>query len=194
MPLRSNPGPGWPTRRRLAVVGSVAVAAIALGAVVATNHRDGGPIASQVLAATPAADSADEGAELGEPARDGDFEFTVTAMECGAGTVGTEELHKDADGQFCLVDVTVENLGDETHLFFHEVQKVYDADGNQYAADTEASLYLAESTAVLSEVRAGRRADATVVFDVPEAVTPTVVELSHTLSSGGVRIALPDQP
>ncbi|HEX8762394.1 MAG TPA: DUF4352 domain-containing protein, partial [Candidatus Saccharimonadales bacterium] len=43
-------------------------------------------------------------AKIGEPARDGKFEFTISAVKCGETTIGTNEyLQEKAQGQFCRV-------------------------------------------------------------------------------------------
>jgi len=60
---------------------------------------------------------------LNQPARDGKFEFTVSKVDCGATRVGSDLLDEKAQGVFCLVDVTVKNIGDEAQLFDGSSQK-----------------------------------------------------------------------
>lgn len=62
---------------------------------------------------------ANEGAaaKIGDPVRDGKFEFTVQEVECGVKEVGPELLEEKAQGQFCLVTITVKNIGTEPQAF-----------------------------------------------------------------------------
>ena len=81
-------------------------------------------------------------AKIGEVARDGKFEFTVTSVECGKPSVGTNQyLTKQAQGQFCLVNVTVKNIANEAQTFGSSSQYVYDAANAKFSSDGTASLY-----------------------------------------------------
>jgi hypothetical protein len=57
--------------------------------------------------------SAAAGQEEVETSRDGEFEVTVSKVDCGATRVRSDLLDEKAQGVFCLVDVTVKNIGDE---------------------------------------------------------------------------------
>src|SRR4051812_47104283 len=52
-------------------------------------------------------------AKIGQPARDGKFEFTVKSAKCGVAKVGSSMLGEKAQGQFCLITVNVKNIGKE---------------------------------------------------------------------------------
>ena len=52
-------------------------------------------------------------AGLGDPVRDGQFEFVVGSVDCGARSVGEGFGRKQALEQFCLVRLEVENTGTE---------------------------------------------------------------------------------
>jgi len=56
-------------------------------------------------------------AGLGEPVQDGQFEFVVRSVDCGARLVGEGVGRKPALGQFCLVGLRVENTGGEGRTF-----------------------------------------------------------------------------
>src|SRR5262245_21771627 len=51
--------------------------------------------------------------KTGQPVRDGKFEFTVQSVKCGVSQVGEDPLTKTAQGQFCLVTISVKNIGDK---------------------------------------------------------------------------------
>lgn len=76
---------------------------------------------------------------MNQPARHGRFEFTVTSFECGTDTVGGEFLNKQAQGHFCLLGVTVENIGDEAQSLFADNQFLIDRQGREFSADSEAT-------------------------------------------------------
>jgi hypothetical protein len=56
-------------------------------------------------------------AGLGDPVRDGQFEFVVRSVDCGVASVGEGFARKEAQDQFCLVALEVENTGTEGRDF-----------------------------------------------------------------------------
>ncbi len=53
-------------------------------------------------------------AKIGQAANDGKFEFTVSSVQCGQASVGSNQyLTKTAQGQYCLLNVSVKNIGDQ---------------------------------------------------------------------------------
>ena len=141
----------------------------------------------------------DEPAAVEEPAagvgtavRDGKFEFVVDGIECGVAEVGSEYLKKTAQGQFCLVSVGVKNIGDKPQMFLGDNVSLFNAQGQEYSADTEAGIYL-DSTAgatFLEEINPGNQLSGKVVFDIPAGAVPASLELHDSAFSGGVKVAL----
>lgn len=127
---------------------------------------------------------------VGDKVRDGKFEFTVTKLEDGVQEVGDEFLSEKAQGQFVLVHMTVENIGDEAQYFDGSSQSLVDTKGRTHSADTEAGIYLDESNSFLNEINPGNKVDGVVVFDIPENATPEVLELHDSMFSGGVEVAV----
>lgn len=148
---------------------------------------DSGVAESEVAAGEVAASEVAAG--IGAPVRDGKFEFVVNGVECGSTSVGDEYFGKQAQGQFCMLDVTVTNIGDEAQYFSGENVVLYNAEGQQYSADTEASIYL-DSSSVFEEINPGNTLTGTVVFDIPAGAAPAEVELKDSLFSGGVTVSL----
>ena len=128
----------------------------------------------------------------GVPVRDGKFEFVVTGARCGVTQVGNEFLNATPQGQYCLVAMSVKNVGDEAQLFDASSQKALNADGQTYSADSEASIYANESNQTfLNEINPGNQVnDAVVAFDIPKDQALAVVELHDSPLSGGVEVAL----
>ena len=131
-------------------------------------------------------------AKIGEVARDGKFEFTVTSVECGKPSVGTNQyLTKQAQGQFCLVNVTVKNIANEAQTFDSSSQYVYDAANAKFSSDGTASLYAnPEGSTFLNQINPGNSVSGILVFDLPKDKTPTMAELHDSSFSGGVKVNL----
>ncbi|MFC4616681.1 DUF4352 domain-containing protein [Cellulomonas algicola] len=129
-------------------------------------------------------------APLGTPVRDGTFEFVVHGTECGLATVGGEYLHQDAQGEFCLVRMSVTNIGDEAQYFFGDAQKARNEAGQEYSSDSTAAVYLDGSDSWMEEINPGNAVEAVVVFDVPPGTVLTTIDLHDSAWSGGVEAAL----
>lgn len=130
-------------------------------------------------------------AKVGEAVRDGKFEFVVKGLECGKPTVGANEyITKTAQGQYCLLSVTVKNIGNEKQSLFSANQKLLNGKV-EYSADDTATLYAApQGSSWYSDINPGNSVEGTIVFDVPKDVTPTVAELHDSAYSGGAKVNL----
>ncbi|MET8118222.1 DUF4352 domain-containing protein [Micromonospora sp. NPDC005291] len=130
-------------------------------------------------------------AKIGQPARDGKFEFTVKSAKCGVAKIGSDMLGQKAQGQFCLVTVNVKNIGKEAQMFDGSSQKAYAADGTEYSADTSAAIYANKNAETfLNDVNPGNQVSGVVVFDIPKNVKITKLELHDSMFSGGVDVTL----
>lgn len=137
-----------------------------------------------------AADDEGEAAKVGDTVTDGTFEFTVEKVEDGVSDVGDEYLNKKASGEFTIVHVTVKNVGDAAELFSDTEQKVVDAEGKEYDADSEAGIYIKDNDALLENINPGNEITAQLVFDTPADVTLDHVLLFGSFGSDGVAVAL----
>lgn len=130
-------------------------------------------------------------AKLNEAATDGKFEFTVASVECGKSSVGNQYLNKTAQGQFCLLNVTVKNVGDQSQLFDSSNVSLYDSEGAKFSADGVASSYAnTDANTFLNQINPGNSVTAVVVFDVPKGKTPITAELHDSPFSSGVKVNL----
>lgn len=129
-------------------------------------------------------------AGIGDPVRDGKFEFTVTKVETGVAEVGDEYLGKKAQGQFVLVHLTVENIGGESQIFFGDNVTASDAKEREFSADSEAAIYLDDSNSFINEINPGNSAAGIVVFDVPKDTVLSALELHDAAFSGGVTVEI----
>lgn len=180
----------------------VAVAAVAIFATLGEASSSGDSEASEET--TSQDDSSSESDEevteeapssefgIGDPARDGKFEFVVSGAECGVEEIGDEFLNETAQGQFCLVTMTVTNIGDEAQLFDAGSQKGVTNTGATVDADSTASLYANDGgVSFLEEINPGNSIrDVVVVYDIAPDQTLDAVELYDSIFSGGVTVSL----
>jgi hypothetical protein len=139
-----------------------------------------------VPAAVPA--PAPAAAVIGTPVRDGKLEFTVTSIESGVPSVGSEAFGQKAQGQFVLMHLTIQNIGDKAQYFDGSSQKVFDAQGREFSADSGAAIYLEDSNSFLNEINPGNTVTGTVVFDMPLGAAIAKLELHDSPFSGGVDV------
>jgi hypothetical protein len=135
-------------------------------------------------------------AKIGQPVRDGKFEFTVKGMKCGEKSVGNEFLKTKAQGQFCRVNLTVKNIGDEAQTLDSSSQYAFNSSGQKYSADDEAAIYADTSNGSTAsgtwynDVNPGNTVKGDLFFDVPAGVRPVKVELHDSAFSNGVEVSL----
>jgi hypothetical protein len=173
--------------RKMTILGLLFAAAVALGCgsgAADTGSGDNG--AADKGEETPA-----KTAKIGQPARDGKFEFTVKSSKCGVAKIGSDLLGQKAQGQFCLITVNVKNIGKEAQMFSDSSQKAYTADGTEYSADSGAAIYANKNAETfLNDINPGNQVSGVLVFDIPKKVTLTKLELHDSPFSGGVTVAL----
>jgi hypothetical protein len=133
---------------------------------------------------------ADQNPKIGEPAADGKFQFVVNGLDCSATELGSQYLGTKAQGQFCIVDLTVSNTGNKPQSFFGDNAKLFNSEKQEFSADSEAAIYLEDSSSLYEEINPGNTLNSKVVFDVPAGTTPTAIELHDSAFSGGVTVDL----
>lgn len=119
---------------------------------------------------------------IGTRVESGNFAFTISGVECGIATVGTEFLNETAQGQFCRIGITAENISDSPVYFFADSQKVFDSEGREFSPDTGAMIYDGGNADVwLSEINPGNSVTGNLLFDVPAGVTLDYIKLDGGL-------------
>ncbi|GEL18376.1 DUF4352 domain-containing protein [Pseudonocardia asaccharolytica] len=188
---------GRATNKGLAIAG---LACSALGLLVCILYASA--FASAVSSSTTDADApgttlatgsgdAQATAGLGQEVRDGSFAFTVTKVEPGVKTLGDGFLKSTAQGHYVLVHLTVTNIGKDAQMFSGGNQKLLDAQGREFDADTGAAVMnLPDSQSFLNNINPGNSVNGTVVFDMPTDVAPAAIELHDSAFSGGATVAL----
>jgi hypothetical protein len=175
---------------------------VGVAAVVLTMKTDVGEVAhkpSDASAETSAAashaptgkeapTSENQASSVGQPVRDGNFEFTVTGVERAPVVADSEfpDLQKAAEGEYLLVKMTVTNVGSEPQTFFASFNKLSDGT-TTFESDDEAWIYLGNT---LADLNPGDSIDTAVVFDVPVGTDPESIELHDGPFSDGVTVGL----
>jgi hypothetical protein len=89
-----------------------------------------------------------------------------------------------------MVSVKVENIGDEAQSMFGDNQLLFDQDGREFSADTEAAIYMDNAQTLWEEINPGNAINGVVVFDVPKDAKPASIELHDSMFSDGVTVSL----
>ncbi|WP_083936262.1 DUF4352 domain-containing protein [Nocardiopsis ganjiahuensis] len=114
---------------------------------------------------------------IGEAGQVGDWRVTVNGTET-APTMGDEYFEEQAQGEFVIVDLTVENDGSEATTFDDSALFLIDADGNRHSATTS----LSDDAFFLEQINPGNRATGTAAFDVPEGTEAVALEVEDIWS------------
>jgi hypothetical protein len=151
-------------------------------------------VTGQVNGPAPAKEhpaAADPSPGIGQPVRDGRFEFVVSRVDCSKSQVGLEYLHRTAKGRFCVVSLSITNIADEPQFFLGRAQQAFDAGGTKFTDDAVAGFFAnRNATAFLDKIDPGERISGRLVFDVPKKTTLTAMELHDSFFSGGARVVL----
>ncbi|NMO49972.1 DUF4352 domain-containing protein [Actinoplanes sp. TBRC 11911] len=185
-PPEPTPPPPPPDEKRRWpwIAGGVVVVAV-LGVGLFTLVRGGSDADPDAAGTTAGA------AQMGQPATDGGFQFVVSGMKCGAKSVGGDLLGRQAQGQYCILDLSIKNVGGAARKLDTMPQKASDATGADYTADAVAGTYAnTDQPKFLDDIVPGDTVTGELVFDVPPASKLTSVELHESMTSPGVRVPL----
>ena len=105
----------------VALVSAGLLVALFLAGAAAESYRNrdvaATPSATRTTPAKPKAPG------VGDPVRDGKFQFVVSRVDCTQTTVGLEHLKRTASGKFCVVTLSVKNVADKPQFFFSSAQR-----------------------------------------------------------------------
>ncbi|WP_285730578.1 DUF4352 domain-containing protein [Nocardiopsis sp. ATB16-24] len=172
-PRRSRRGrrsPSWILLGGGVVVVLVLAVVIAYAATVFIDDGTGTGTADR-----PGDDGPREVVDLGEPGTIGQWRTTVDGIGT-ASTYTNEFTEERAHGEFALVDVTVENTGNEPGYFDSSAISLVDDEGNIH----ESSTTIEDDALFLEQLDPGDRASGTAVVDVPEGTEIAEVRVKDT--------------
>jgi hypothetical protein len=142
----------------------VLTALLALCLIGALRNGDGDPGTST----TPPGGQSTRKAPPSRTAADGKLRFTVTELKCGAAKLGKEPIVKQAQGQFCLLTLKVENIGKNGARVWPGSQRLFDAANHEYKADDWSAVYYEGTRTFVPDVNPGNTVSGTLVYDVPK--------------------------
>ncbi|QBI53399.1 DUF4352 domain-containing protein [Streptomonospora litoralis] len=166
--------------------GGLMVLVLIIGGIVVASSGGGAP--SDRPAAEAGGSGGDSGGEaeagIGEPVESGAFRFTVTDVETGVTELSDESglMTETPQGQYVIVHVTVENIGDQAGTFDASQQTLLDAEGKEYSADSAAEMLTGDQDAFLNQINPGNTVEGRLPFDVPTDVEPAKIELRDFIS------------
>jgi hypothetical protein len=188
---------GAPLRPLLAVLLACGAVAVLFGAGAAAERYGSrqpaaaATVTSRPTKTAPATPGSRPPPRIGEPVRDGKFEFVASRVDCSRTSIGIEHLKRTAKGKYCVVSLSVRNIGDRWQYFLGHAQKAVDAAGTTYGSDEIAGVYANHDTQTfLQRLDPGQRVTGKLVFDVPKPVKLTSLLLHDSLLSRGVKVTL----
>ncbi|MEV6597233.1 DUF4352 domain-containing protein [Actinoplanes sp. NPDC051346] len=138
--------------------------------------------------------SASLGLDAGQSTRQeaaGGFQFSVTGIRCGARRLGSDNFGQRARGEFCLVAVSVRNIGTHAAVLDGAAQTAYAADGSAFVSEAGAAMYVGGGRpGILERIDVGVRVRGTLVFDVPRGTRLTSIVLRDSVRTRGMRFPL----
>jgi hypothetical protein len=193
-------GPGRRgTGRSRAPLLAGAVAVVLLPAVVWLAFGRSGP-ASQDGAAKANLDVVNTASEsrVGQEVRSGPFSFTVTRVECVGQEVGTPPSTRTAQGRFCLLHLSLRNVGDQPATYSGSAQLLSDTSAKRYNPGSmdpvppATPLVTGAGDKEITDVRLnpGSEADGVLIFDMPVAAKPAEFEFHSGPRTIGVKVRL----
>jgi hypothetical protein len=128
---------------------------------------------------------------IGQVAKDGNFAFTVTGVQCGLTTLGTAPISSTAPAgtQWCLATMNVKDDKNGAGTFGASDQKAIDGHGRQLSPDAGSVIYLPnDDQAIFATVNPGVSISVVIPFQLPIGGKITKLELHDSPFSGGVTV------
>ena len=182
----------WFKKKRILIPGILVLI------IAATSLSNGGNSGNTASSDTSTEDSGSETeteaptyTPIGTAVADGDLiSFTVNEVTCGVTSIGDSSFGAEAQGQFCLVKFTAENISKEPQYLSTD-QTAYAADGSEFDSDTSAMIWVeGNDNFVLGEkLNPGNSLDGVFVFDIPTDGSLEYFELKADPFSTGVKIS-----
>lgn len=122
--------------------------------------------------------------EIGDYVKAGNLVFTVNSVRTDK---GSEFIKPDEGNIYYIIDVTVENTGDESEIVSSMIMfRLFDSEGYNYSI-----TFGPETKGQLDgEVSPGRKIRGELVFEIPEDSTGLELEIDPTLGTGQIIVQL----
>jgi len=135
---------------------------------------------------------------VGQEVHEGSFSFTVTRVECVGQEVGTPPATRAAQGRFCLLHLSLRNVGDQPATYSGSGQLVVDSSAKRYspgvmeAGPPPPPLVTGAGDREITTIRLnpGAGVDGVLIFDMPVAAKPAEFEFHSAPRTIGVKVRL----
>lgn len=124
-------------------------------------------------------EDAAESVGIGDTGEVGDWMVTVHGTETAA-TFSDEFFEEQAQGEFVIVEMTVENSGSEATYFDETALSLIDAEGNSHSTSTT----LIDQTFFIEQINPGNQVTGQAAFDVPEGTEAVALEVTDNWGFG----------
>jgi hypothetical protein len=182
----------WEKFRSLKTWQKIVVVIIVLAGVGAVSGSGSTSTSSSSSSAVPKETKAAKasGPAIGTAVADGKFAFKVWSMDCTKKSVGGSYSTSTAQGHYCILSVSVKNIGKEAQTVFSSNMKLIDDQGREFKTDDVAQMNAGQTDLWLKEINPGIQLDGKLIFDVPTDAKIVTAELHDSIFSGGVKIDL----
>jgi hypothetical protein len=131
---------------------------------------------------------------IGQSIRDGKFSFIVKSIDCGSKTISDSISTETALGKFCIVRLSIKNIGKVSNIVDVSGQLLLDSSGVKYDPQSSAGNTLPGNDNFDStNLNPGLSVSGAIVFDIPKTTTPVAIELHDGFLSGGKQVSLQRQ-
>lgn len=150
-------------------------ASMGVAAVVANNNNDNYNPSSSSSSTT---ETQSQYYSIGDKVTVGDITYIVNDVS-STSAVGNSFASEEADGIYLIVDLTIENNGDESTNLYSSYVQVVDSQGRIFESDSIAAIYLEDNLA-FKQLQPGLPTSGTAIFDVPTGES-FVLEVTDSL-------------
>jgi hypothetical protein len=126
--------------------------------------------------------------KIGDRVVIGDMVYTVTNFR-KAGSAGDQYANAKANGIYVIVDMTIENLGNESTTISPGYAKIINSQGKTFESDPTGWVYLQDNI-LLKQIQPGLPVMGQAIFDVPEGITYNLQVTDSVLGSNTALISL----
>ena len=130
---------------------------------------------------------------LNDVVQDEELAFTVTGVE-KADTLGNQFTNKNAQGQFYIITVKIENKGNKTTTFDSSMAQVIDSQGREFERSIEGQTAkgMAQGNVdlFLQQIQPSLSVTGDLVFDLPSDIQNPILLVKGSLFSKGAKINL----
>jgi hypothetical protein len=133
-------------------------------------------------------------AKVGQAAKDGDLEFTVTSSKCnGETSIGSTYARAESEGTFCRLSISIKNQGSKATSLPLSAQKAFVDEDNPLAVEVDATQYAQADQAKgywYDQIAPGKTVSGDLIFSVNGKEEPILAELHGTENSPGLKVTL----